>query len=198
MDTATEVSARIGWFRGSRAVLRCRLRDWALANRALVKRDFEGPGRIGSGQGESRTLYSIVKELGRKRAGFKKVSLEDGSVARDAKQEQRWWLKHFASQLEGSAATEDRPRLPEIGSVVSATCKPPSFDEIADVVAILPKWRATASDGVPNEACVQQFWGFSDGTMCETIFESEAAVRTHMYKVHGNRGLARRFVADTQ
>ena len=79
-----------------------------------------------------------MKELGvRKRAGLKKVILEDGSVARDVKQEQRWWLKHFASQLGGSAATEDRSRLAENGSVVSTACKPPSFDEIAEVVAIL-------------------------------------------------------------
>ena len=103
--------------------------------------------------GDSRTLHFIVKELGvRKRAGCKKVILEDGSVARDAKQEQRWWLKHFASQLGGSAATEDGPRLPEIGSVISTKCRPPGFDEVADVVAILPKLRATAPDDVPNEA----------------------------------------------
>ena len=36
--------------------------------------------------------------------------------------------------------------------MVSTTCKPPSFDETADVVAILPKWRATGPDGVLNEA----------------------------------------------
>ena len=35
-------------------------------------------------------------------------------------------------------------------------------------------------------------------TICETTFASEAALRTHMYRAHGNRGLARRFVADTQ
>ena len=35
-------------------------------------------------------------------------------------------------------------------------------------------------------------------TICETIFESEAALRTHMCRVHDNRGVARRFVADTQ
>ena len=35
--------------------------------------------------------------------------------------------------------------------------------------------------------------------VCETIFESGCvALRTHMYRVHGNRGLARRFVADKQ
>ena len=51
----------------------------------------------------------------------------------------------------GTAATEDSPRSPERGPAVSTTCNPPSF-EIADVVAILPKWRATAPDGVPNEA----------------------------------------------
>ena len=88
----------------------------------------------------------------RKRAGFKKVILEDGSVARDTKQEQRWWPDHFASQLGGTAATEDGPRSPEKGPVVSTTCTPPSYEEIADVAAILPKLRATAPSGVPIEA----------------------------------------------
>ena len=94
-------------------------------------------------KGDSRTLYSIVKGV-RKRAGFKKVILEDGSVARDVQQEQRWWLKHFASQLGGSAATEAWACGQH--NVQAAN------DEIADVVAILPKWRATAPDGVPNVA----------------------------------------------
>ena len=136
------------------------LRDWALANRALVILDFEAfviekadQAELVAVKGDSRTLHSIVKELGvRKRGGFKKVILEDGSVARDEQQEQRWWLKHFASQLGGSAATEKCPSSPERGPVVSTTCKPPSFGETAGVVAMLPKWRATAPDGVPNEA----------------------------------------------
>ena len=61
-----------------------------------------------------------------------------------------------------------------------------------------------------NAACARDFPAYSFGEVvaaastvqrcevCETIFESEAALRTHMYRVHGNRGLARRFVADTQ
>ena len=60
-----------------------------------------------------------------------------------------------------------------------------------------------------NAACARDFPAYSFGdlvtavstvqscTICETIFESEAAMRTHMYRVHGNRGLARRFVADS-
>ena len=158
--TPRGVMARIRWLRGRRAVLGYHLRDWALANIALVKQEFEAFviekadwAEFAAVKGDSRTLHSIVKELGvRKRCGHKKVVLEDGSVAQDAKQEQRWWLKHFASELGGSTATEDRSKFPEIGSVVSTTCKPPSFDEIADVVAILPKWRATAPHGIPNEA----------------------------------------------
>ena len=80
-------------------MLGCHLRGWALANRALVKRDFEAfviekadRAELAAVKRDSRTLYPIVKDLGvRNRAGFKKVILEDGSVARDAKQEQRWW-----------------------------------------------------------------------------------------------------------
>ena len=72
----------------------CQLRDWALANRAL-RRDFEALviEKAETWQSwqrfrvDSRTLHSIVKELGvSKRGGFKKVILEDGSVARDAQQ----------------------------------------------------------------------------------------------------------------
>ena len=37
----TEISARIRHTRGKRAVLVYHLRDWALANRALAKQDFE-------------------------------------------------------------------------------------------------------------------------------------------------------------
>ena len=57
-----------------------------------------------------------------------------------------------------------------------------------------------------NAACVPDFPAYSFGnmatavstvqicTMCQTTF----ALRTHMYRAHGNRGLARRCVADTQ
>ena len=110
VDT-TGVMARIRWLRGRCAVLGYHLRDSALANRALVRQDFEAfvIEKAEAVNGDSRTLNSIVKELEvRKRGGFKKVVLGNGSVVRA-----------------------------------------PSFDEIADVVAILPKWRA---DGVPNEA----------------------------------------------
>ena len=40
VDT-TGVMARIRWLRGRPSVLGYHLRDWALTNRALVKRDFE-------------------------------------------------------------------------------------------------------------------------------------------------------------
>ena len=101
----------------------------AMAERALLKRDFEAfviekadRAESAAVRGDSSALYSIVKESEvRQRAGFKKVILEGGSVARHTKQEQRWWLDHFASQLGGSAATGDRSILPEIGPVVSAT-----------------------------------------------------------------------------
>ena len=106
-------------------VISAHLRDWALANRALARQDFEvfviekaERAETAAVRGDSRALYSIVKELGvRKRAGFKKVILEDGSVARDTKQEQRWWFRIPAGG--GTAATEDSPRSPEKGPAVS-------------------------------------------------------------------------------
>ena len=114
----TGISARIRQTRGKRAVLMYHLRDRALANRALVKQDFQAfliekaeRAETAAVRGDSKAPFSIVKELRvRKRAGFKKVILEDGSVARDTKQEQRWWLHHFAFHLGvGTAATEDSP-----------------------------------------------------------------------------------------
>ena len=44
----------------------------------------------------------------------------------------------------------------------------------------------------------QQCPQYRDARFARRSLESEAALRTHMYRVHGNRGLARRFVADTQ
>ena len=85
----TEISARIRQTRGKRAVLTYHLRDCALANGALVRQDFEAfviekaeCAETAAVRGDSRALYSIVTELGaRKRAGSKKVILEDWSVA---------------------------------------------------------------------------------------------------------------------
>ena len=66
----TEISARIRQTRGKRAVLMHHLRDWALANRALVKQDFEAfviekaeRAETAAVRGDSRALYSIVQEL---------------------------------------------------------------------------------------------------------------------------------------
>ena len=44
------------------------------------------------------------------------------------------------------------PRPLEEGPAASTNSQLPNYDEIADVVAVLPKLRATAPDGVPNEA----------------------------------------------
>ena len=61
-----------------------------------------------------------------------------------------------------------------------------------------------------NAACARDFPAYSFGdmataaskvqicTVCETTFASEAALRTHMFRAHGNQGLARRYVADFQ
>ena len=75
-----------GFGRGKRAVTMYHLRDWALTNRALVNRDFEAfviekaeRAETGAARGDSTALYSIVREMEvRKRAGLKKVILEDG------------------------------------------------------------------------------------------------------------------------
>ena len=124
-----------------------------MVNRALVKSDFEAfviekaeRAETAAARGDSRAPCSIVRELGvRKRAGFKKVTLKDGSVAQHAKLGQRWWPDHFASQLGGTAATVDSPSPPEEGLAASTNCQPPSYDEIADVVAVLPKLRRNGS-----------------------------------------------------
>ena len=59
-----------GWLRGRRAVLGYHLRDWELANRALVREDFEAfviekavRAELAAVKGDSRTLHSIVKGL---------------------------------------------------------------------------------------------------------------------------------------
>ena len=78
--------------------------------------------------GRSRGLYTTVRELGaRERAGLEKVILEDGSVAQDTRQEQRWWLDHFSAQLGRTAAAADTPILAEVGLLVDTACQPPSY-----------------------------------------------------------------------
>ena len=101
-------------------------------------------------------------------ADSRKWFSRDGSVARDVQQEQRWWFETL--RFPAGLVSRDRkmPQLSGREPVVSTTCKPPSFDEIADVVAILPKWRATAPDGVPNEAfkAAPLVHGFPAGEPC--------------------------------
>ena len=124
----------------------------------LQKRDFEAfviqkaERADGSGQRGFEGPLFYREGVGSAQASGIQEGDPQGRRSPRTKQEQRWWLDDFASQQGGTTATVDSPRPPEEGAAASTNCQPPSYDEIADVVAVLPKLRATAPHGVPNEA----------------------------------------------
>ena len=82
-------------------------------------------------------------------------------------------------------------------------CRPEALEQFVDRV---PKaWQTMVNAACARDFPACSFWDLVTAvstvqgcTICETIFESEAALRTHMKRVHGNWGLTRLFVADTQ